>query len=79
MFQSRNQEGVLNARISNHLMRMNPASLALVLDCSNRDSPPDYDTAVKANETESEELPTYLEAVSNEELAVGNTRISHIC
>ena len=56
---------------------MNPASQALVLDCSNRDSPPDYDTAVKSNETGSEELPTYFEAVSNEELAVGNT--SHIC
>ena len=50
---------------------MNPSSISLALDGSyptqHTDCPPDYDAAVKSQETEAEELPSYSEAVLNKE------------
>jgi hypothetical protein len=50
---------------------MNPSSISLALDGSypdqHTDCPPDYDAAVKSKESESEELPTYSEAVLNKD------------
>eukprot|EP00090_Calanus_glacialis_P014622 TRINITY_DN23450_c0_g1_i5.p1 TRINITY_DN23450_c0_g1~~TRINITY_DN23450_c0_g1_i5.p1 ORF type:complete len:190 (-),score=35.25 TRINITY_DN23450_c0_g1_i5:110-679(-) len=69
--QSWNEEAILNTRISNHLRRMNTSSISLVLEGSypvqQSDSPPDYDAAVKAKDTEAEELPSYSEAVTNKD------------
>ena len=50
---------------------MNTSSISLALDGSypdqHTDCPPDYDAAVKSKESESEELPSYSEAVSNKD------------
>ena len=69
IWQSWNEEAILNTRISNHLRRMNTSSISLVLDGSytvqHTHCPPDYDAAVKAKDAEAEELPSYSEAVTN--------------
>ena len=48
---------------------MNTSSISLALYGSNPDQhpdcPPDYDAALKSKESEAEELPSYSEAVSN--------------
>ena len=60
----------MNARISNHLRRMNAPNIFAILEDSynaeHKDTPPDYDTAVKSKEKEEEELPTYSQAVAKE-------------
>ena len=72
IWQSWNEEAILNTRISNHLRRMNTSSISLVLDGSysgqHTHCPPDYDAAVKAKDDE--ELPSYSEAVSNKDPAI---------
>ena len=60
----------MNPRISNHLRRMNVSNIISASEGSypaeHFESPPDHDTAVKIKETEADELPSYSEAVLNE-------------
>ena len=74
-----NEEGIMAARISNHVRRMNSSNSDSGLDASNhRDPPPDYDAAVKTKETETEELPSYSEAVFMEVCESGNTELADL-
>jgi hypothetical protein len=63
----------MNARISNHLRRMNFSNIISVSEASypaeHIESPPDYETAVKIKEAEADELPSYTEAVLKEDPA----------
>merc|ERR1711892_484825 len=60
--QSGNEGALMNARISNHLRRMNAPNIISILEDSfpaeHKDTPPDYDMAVKIKEKEEVELPS---------------------
>ena len=72
-----NEEGIMAARISNHIRRMNTSNSDSAVDASNhRDPPPDYDTAVKTKQHEAEELPSYFEAIIMEVCESGNTKLA---